>query len=285
MYWKAPARHGPFILPLPPQICQETKHPVHLRTPSPFQQSLYLSISMSMPSDSLTCADVEPVGVVRGELLLGTSLDDVDPGGDLELTRTLKVAGVGLDELLSAVFGRCEGKQEKALVVFEVGAIIRPISRNGCQHNSTRISTQTTTTTTLHLQPTTPEPTPSLSLSQLKTSPESRSYSGCPQLPLSPRTQHASTTSVSIPTSLPSPSTLRRVVCALTTHEMSRTPGMIAVLKDGYSEFDDLVQRRREQPPARRRHDERKQKLLTPTDQDVLESRFPISPMVLGKHA
>lgn len=50
----------------------------------------------------LTGTDVEPVGVVGGELLLGAGLDDVNPGGDVELARTLKVAGVGLDEVLRA---------------------------------------------------------------------------------------------------------------------------------------------------------------------------------------
>lgn len=39
--------------------------------------------SNSLP---LTGTDVEPVLVVRSELLVGTSLDNVDPGGDLELT-------------------------------------------------------------------------------------------------------------------------------------------------------------------------------------------------------
>lgn len=51
----------------------------------------------------LTGTDVEPVGVVGSELLLGTSLDDVDPGGDLELTRALEVGRVGRDEVLGAV--------------------------------------------------------------------------------------------------------------------------------------------------------------------------------------
>lgn len=54
-------------------------------------------------SGPLTGADVEPVGVVGSELLLGAGLDDVDPGGDLELTRTLKVGRVGRDEVLGAV--------------------------------------------------------------------------------------------------------------------------------------------------------------------------------------
>lgn len=36
--------------------------------------------------EARTRADVEPVLVVGSELLVGTSLDDVDPGGDLELT-------------------------------------------------------------------------------------------------------------------------------------------------------------------------------------------------------
>jgi hypothetical protein len=34
--------------------------------------------------------DVEPVLVVRSELLAGSGLDEVDPDGDLELTREAK---------------------------------------------------------------------------------------------------------------------------------------------------------------------------------------------------
>lgn len=59
--------------------------------------------AITPPAPALTGADVEPVGVVRRELLLGTGLDDVDPGRDLELARALKVGRVGLDEVLSAV--------------------------------------------------------------------------------------------------------------------------------------------------------------------------------------
>lgn len=32
------------------------------------------------------CSNVEPIRVVRSELLVGSGLDDVDPGGDLEFT-------------------------------------------------------------------------------------------------------------------------------------------------------------------------------------------------------
>jgi hypothetical protein len=42
--------------------------------------------------------DVEPVGVIGSKLLVGASLDDVDPLGDLELTGTLKIGGISLDE-------------------------------------------------------------------------------------------------------------------------------------------------------------------------------------------
>lgn len=68
---------------------------------------VHLARAAQIPSSLLTGTDVEPVGVIGGKLLLGTSLDNVDPGWDLELTRTLKVAGVGLDELLSAAGTRC----------------------------------------------------------------------------------------------------------------------------------------------------------------------------------
>lgn len=41
---------------------------------------------------------VEPVRVVRSQLLLGTGLNNVDPCGDLELAGSLKVGRVGFDE-------------------------------------------------------------------------------------------------------------------------------------------------------------------------------------------
>lgn len=47
---------------------------------------------------------VKPVRVIRSEFLLGTGLDGVDPGGDLELTRPLEVGRVRGDEALSAVW-------------------------------------------------------------------------------------------------------------------------------------------------------------------------------------
>lgn len=55
----------------------------------------------SQDSRLLTGADVVPVGVVRSKLLLATGLDNVDPGGDLELTRALEVGRVGRDKVLS----------------------------------------------------------------------------------------------------------------------------------------------------------------------------------------
>lgn len=46
----------------------------------------------------LTSPHVEPVRVVRSQLLLGTGLNNVDPCGDLELAGSLKVGRVGFDE-------------------------------------------------------------------------------------------------------------------------------------------------------------------------------------------
>lgn len=51
-----------------------------------------------MWSEKLTSVDVEPVGVIGSKLLVGTGLDDVDPLGDLELTGTLEIGSISLDE-------------------------------------------------------------------------------------------------------------------------------------------------------------------------------------------
>ena len=50
-----------------------------------------------------TCANVVPIGVVGGKLLEGAGFDKVDPGGYLELARTLEVGCVCRDEGLRAV--------------------------------------------------------------------------------------------------------------------------------------------------------------------------------------
>lgn len=42
--------------------------------------------------------DVEPVRVIGSKLLVGASLDNVDPLGDLELTSALEIGGIGLDK-------------------------------------------------------------------------------------------------------------------------------------------------------------------------------------------
>lgn len=46
----------------------------------------------------LTGSDVVPVGVVGSELLEGSGLDNVNPVGDLQLTRSLQVRRVSRDE-------------------------------------------------------------------------------------------------------------------------------------------------------------------------------------------
>jgi hypothetical protein len=42
--------------------------------------------------------DKVPIGIIRSQFLVGTGLDNIDPLGDFELTGTLKIGGVGLDE-------------------------------------------------------------------------------------------------------------------------------------------------------------------------------------------
>ena len=37
----------------------------------------------------ITSANVEPVGVIRSQLLVGAGLDNIDPLGDLELAGTI----------------------------------------------------------------------------------------------------------------------------------------------------------------------------------------------------
>ena len=53
--------------------------------------------------DIRTCTDVVPVGVVGSKLLEGAGFDKVNPGGHLELARTLEVGCVCRDEGLRAV--------------------------------------------------------------------------------------------------------------------------------------------------------------------------------------
>jgi hypothetical protein len=43
--------------------------------------------------------DVEPIGIIGSKLLVGASLDNIDPLGDFELTSALEVSGIGLNEL------------------------------------------------------------------------------------------------------------------------------------------------------------------------------------------
>lgn len=50
----------------------------------------------------LTCAHVVPVRVIRSELLEWAGFNDVDPCGDLELSRALEMGRVGGDEALGA---------------------------------------------------------------------------------------------------------------------------------------------------------------------------------------
>lgn len=45
-----------------------------------------------------TCADVEPIGVIRGKFLVGASLHNVDPCWHLEFSRSLEVRGVSGDK-------------------------------------------------------------------------------------------------------------------------------------------------------------------------------------------
>lgn len=47
----------------------------------------------------LTSVDVEPIGVIGSKLLVGASLNNVDPLGDFELASALEVSGIGLNEL------------------------------------------------------------------------------------------------------------------------------------------------------------------------------------------
>lgn len=42
--------------------------------------------------------DVKPVRIIGSKLLVGASLDNVDPLGDLELTSALEIGGIGLDK-------------------------------------------------------------------------------------------------------------------------------------------------------------------------------------------
>ena len=53
---------------------------------------------LQCPLVCLTCSDVEPVGVIWCQLLEGSRLDDVDPGGHFDLSGSLQVVGVSLDE-------------------------------------------------------------------------------------------------------------------------------------------------------------------------------------------
>lgn len=48
-----------------------------------------------------TSADVIPVGVLGGHLLVDTGLHKVDPRGELEPAALLKVGSIGRDELVS----------------------------------------------------------------------------------------------------------------------------------------------------------------------------------------
>jgi hypothetical protein len=55
-----------------------------------------------------TRADVEPVWVIRGELLVRASLDKVYPDRDLELARALQVGRIGGNECVGAAIIVCD---------------------------------------------------------------------------------------------------------------------------------------------------------------------------------
>jgi hypothetical protein len=46
----------------------------------------------------LTSTDEVPIGIIGSQFLEGTSLDEINPLGNLELTGTLKIGSIGLDE-------------------------------------------------------------------------------------------------------------------------------------------------------------------------------------------
>lgn len=50
----------------------------------------------------VTSTNEEPVRVIGSKLLVGASLDNIDPLGDLELASALQVSRVGLDESCNA---------------------------------------------------------------------------------------------------------------------------------------------------------------------------------------
>ena len=49
---------------------------------------------------------------------MGTGLDEVDPGGDLEFTRTLQVGRVSGDECLGTVGGKLDDGRVRERVVY-----------------------------------------------------------------------------------------------------------------------------------------------------------------------
>lgn len=51
-----------------------------------FVSNLPLFSLISIISGRLTSSDVEPIGIVRSEFLVGTGLDDVDPSRDFKFT-------------------------------------------------------------------------------------------------------------------------------------------------------------------------------------------------------
>ena len=47
-------------------------------------------------------SDVEPVGIVGGQILVGSGLHDVAPGRDFDLSSLLELGSIGSDELISS---------------------------------------------------------------------------------------------------------------------------------------------------------------------------------------
>jgi hypothetical protein len=67
------------------------------------------TVNLVQGTDTNTLADVDvtgnrggtdkvPIGIIRSQFLVGTGLNNVDPLGDLELTSTLEVGSISLDE-------------------------------------------------------------------------------------------------------------------------------------------------------------------------------------------
>jgi hypothetical protein len=63
----------------------------------------------------VTSTDIVPIGVIGSQFLEGTGLDKIDPLGNFELTGTLEVSSISLDESYQ--------KKYKSLLIFKTHAV------------------------------------------------------------------------------------------------------------------------------------------------------------------